>query len=224
MAHQRTIKIAPGGHVEKLRQEVDHAWNRAVRHKFVNELFTGELPDKVLATYLIQDYHFFEGGLSQIGACVAFASSLPAKIRFAKQLGFLGYNENNYFEKSLHELGVSAIEIENSTLTDTTKSYIKQMTDTTNTCSYPELLAMIVVAEWIYLDWGQLHLELPPRSLHREWIELHRGDSFFEWTQFLVDELEKALSVDKSAADRVSSLFRKTVELEGDFFDDAFRN
>ena len=32
------------------------AWSDAVRHRFVNELFAGGVPDAVMARYLIQDH------------------------------------------------------------------------------------------------------------------------------------------------------------------------
>lgn len=77
-----------GSQIEELLTLTKEEWHQAVHHQFVDELFAGTLSDEVLARYLIQDYQFFEAFLSMLGACVAHASSLSAKLRFARQLGF----------------------------------------------------------------------------------------------------------------------------------------
>jgi hypothetical protein len=43
---------------EILRAASEPAWSDAVRHRFVNELFAGGVPDAVMARYLIQDHRF----------------------------------------------------------------------------------------------------------------------------------------------------------------------
>lgn len=82
-------------------------WQAAVNHRFIQELFEGTIEDEVLKKYLIQDYHFFDAFLSMLGACVAHADTLEAKLRFAKQLGFLEADEDGYFQKAFKELGVT---------------------------------------------------------------------------------------------------------------------
>lgn len=224
MTHQSSIRVIPGGNVENLRRRVDSKWNYAVNHRFVDELFNGRLPNDVLAKYLIQDYQFFETALSQVGACVAFATSLHAKLRFAKQLGFLASNEGSYFERSFDELGVSVSKRKHPALTETTESLLREMNSTIFSRSYAELLAMLVVAEWLYLDWGEREPKITSQAIHLEWIDLHRGEDFRMWTQFLVDELENAFPTDDNeAANRVIYLFENAVKLEGDFFDESFR-
>jgi thiaminase len=39
-----------------------------VRHRFVNELFAGAVPDAVMARYLIQDHRFLDSFLTLLGA------------------------------------------------------------------------------------------------------------------------------------------------------------
>ena len=45
---------------EILRAASEPAWSDAVRHRFVNELFAGAVPDAVMARYLIQDHRFLD--------------------------------------------------------------------------------------------------------------------------------------------------------------------
>ena len=46
--------------VDDLRATSADAWDAAVDHRFVWELFAGAIDDRVLADYLIQDYQFFD--------------------------------------------------------------------------------------------------------------------------------------------------------------------
>ena len=56
---------------EILRAASEPAWSDAVRHRFVNELFAGAVPDAVMARYLIQDHRFLDSFLTLLGATLA---------------------------------------------------------------------------------------------------------------------------------------------------------
>ena len=51
---------------------------KAVEHRFVTELYTGKIPDRVMATYLIQDHRFLDSFLTLIGAAMATADNFAA--------------------------------------------------------------------------------------------------------------------------------------------------
>jgi thiaminase/transcriptional activator TenA len=61
---------------EILRAASEPAWSDAVRHRFVNELFAGAVPDAVMARYLIQDHRFLDSFLTLLGATLACAYRL----------------------------------------------------------------------------------------------------------------------------------------------------
>ena len=46
-----------------------------MRHRFVNELFAGAVPDAVVARYLIQDHRFLDSFLTLLGATLASADT-----------------------------------------------------------------------------------------------------------------------------------------------------
>ena len=73
---RKLIDLVPGGHVEFLLASAREDWDAAVNHRFVNELFKGSLDDGVLASYLVQDYQFFDAFLSMLGGCVVYACLL----------------------------------------------------------------------------------------------------------------------------------------------------
>ena len=213
-----TYAFKTGDAVGELLKNSQRDWNAAVNHRFVQELFEGTMDDQVLIKYLIQDYHFFDAFLSMLGACVAHADTLEAKLRFAKQLGFLEADEDGYFQKAFKELGVAEKEYLGVTLHPVTKEFQKLMYSAVDSSDYAQLLVMLVIAEGLYLDWGSKEFPLPERYVHLEWIHLHRGEFFEEWVQFLVDELNRVCK-DTVTVSALQERWNRAVVLELAFFE-----
>ncbi|TFB59000.1 transcriptional regulator, TENA/THI-4 family protein [Cryobacterium sp. Hz7] len=217
-----TITVDPNGHIAELRAAVAEAWDAAVDHRFVRELSAGAIDDEVLIGYLVQDHQFFDAFLSMLGACVAYGDEVPAKRRLARQLGMLASDEEGYFQQSFDELGVPKSERTAPELTPATTAFRQVMTEATRSQSYPHLLVILVIAEWLYLDWGEREAQMPERFVHREWIDLHRGTDFQEWVQFLLDELDRVFPQDSAERDRLTAVWEHVVDLELAFFDTAY--
>lgn len=222
-----SIRLTPDGPAAVLRAQTASTWDAAVQHRFVAELFAGTVDDSVMRKYLIQDYQFFESFLSMLGACVAHTDIIGPKLRFAKQLGFLDADEDSYFLRAFAEVGVPAVDYDSPELTAPTAGLRGLMDEAVDSASYANLLVVLVVAEWLYLDWGEHADSTPQRQVHAGWIDLHRGDDFRGWVQFLVDELERVFPTGddtESAADRdrLTRIWHRTVDLELAFLDEAY--
>jgi thiaminase/transcriptional activator TenA len=223
-ASTTAVTVDPSGPVAGLRVSSADVWDAAVDHRFVRELFAGVIDDRVLADYLVQDYQFFDTFLSMLGACVAYADDVPAKLRFAQQLGMLASDEDGYFQRAFDDLDVVELRRTAPELTATTVAFRAVMTEATTSRSYPQLLVVLVVAEWLYLEWGEREAPMPPLDLHAGWIELHRGASFRAWVQFLVDELNRAFPAhDPLETEHLTATWRRVVDLELEFFDTCYR-
>lgn len=213
------IQLKEDGHVHTLWKTTQDLWEQSVRSRFVQELYDGTLDDAVLASYLVQDYQFFDAFLSMIGSCVACADTMPAKLRFCAQLGMLADDEDGYFEAAFDEFGVPASDREAPELTQVTEDFDGLMKAAAQQQWYPRLLVMLVIAEWLYQDWGELALGEPERYVHTGWIDLHRGDDFREWAQFLIDELERVFPADDpEQKEQLTQVWAQAVQLEHDFF------
>lgn len=93
--------------------------------------------------------------------------------------------------------------------------------------SLAEMLAVLVVAEWSYMSWGERVL---PKAVagpfyFREWVELHSGEYFGSvvgYLRGLLDqEGERLHDVEKL---RVHARFKTAVDLEKAFFDTCYDN
>jgi hypothetical protein len=98
--------IMPERFTETLRAASEPGWSHAVGHRFVKELFTGAMPDEVMARYLIQDHRFLDSFLTLLGAVLASADTFAARLRFGRFIGMMSSEENTYFLRAFEALGV----------------------------------------------------------------------------------------------------------------------
>ena len=205
---------------ETLRQVSQPAWSQSVGHRFVRELLDGSVSDAVMARYLIQDHRFLDSFLTLLGAALASADSFEARIRFGRFIGMVSGEENTYFLRSFDALGVSEQGRIAPPDTKATAGFKAIMREAAATRSYAAALSVLVVAEWLYLDWAQQASQpLPANFIHAEWITLHDNPDFGDFVGFLRSELDR---VGPSEAETSRDFFLRTVALEKAFFDSAY--
>ena len=196
------------------------AWSSVVNHRFVRELAAGSIADEVMATYLIQDYRFFEGFLSLIGAAIAQADSLAAKLTFGRFAGSISSDENTYFTRALAALGIDERRFSQPPDTPATAGLKAIMREAAGSGSYAAILSMLNVAEGSYLEWASsIAAPLPERFIHAEWITLHNNPEFTAFVQFLRRELDRVGPEHEALCEDV---FRRAIALEKDFFDSVY--
>lgn len=200
---------------ETLRRASEPKWTQAVEHRFVRELFAGSISDKAMAAYLVQDHRFLDSFLTLLGGAIATADTFEARIRFGTFTGMVSGEENTYFLRSFEALGVS--EADRAAIPDSapTKGFQAIMREAAETRSYAAVLAVLNVAEWLYLDWAS-RAPHPDNFVHAEWITLHDNPFFRDFVDFLRAELDR---VGPSEPDVARDFFLRAVDLELAFFD-----
>jgi thiaminase/transcriptional activator TenA len=208
----------------ELRASVGDDWEAAVSHRFVRELCAGTLPADALRRYLVQDFQFVDSFVALLGAAVASADTLPARMVIACQLGVIAGSENTYFERSFDALGVGEPERTKPELLPSTVGFARLMGEAAESRDYAACLTVLTVAEWLYLDWAsRAPRPLPADPLAREWIELHDNPPFAEWVAFLRRELDRtAQGLSSSARERCGRMFAAATRLELEFFEAAY--
>jgi thiaminase/transcriptional activator TenA len=208
----------------ELRELTGPTWDAAVGHRFVDELWRGQVPPAVLTTYLVQDHQFFDAFLALMGATVAAADRLEPRVVHARQLGLVAGPENDFFARALDALDVPLPERTDPELLAPTAGFVELMDAARRSADYASCLAVLLVAEWLYLDWAtRPDATAPDEPLQREWIELHRGSAFETWVTFLRAEFDRvATGLEPADRERVRELFVRAVDLELAFFDAAY--
>ncbi len=204
-----------------LRAAAARDWDAAISHPFVTGLFAGTLPAAAMRAYLVQDYKFVDSFVALMGAAVATADTSRARMVIARQLGLVAGEENTYFTRSLRALGVTDDERERTAALPATAAFIALMAEAAGSRDYASCLAVLTVAEWLYLDWASRAPEpLPADPVAREWIGLHAGPAFAAWVSFLRAELDRLFpALPPPARDRCTRLFTEAVRLEHAFFE-----
>jgi thiaminase (transcriptional activator TenA) len=210
---------------EELRASVRDDWDAAVNHPFVRDLFAGTLPMEAMRRYLVQDYQFVDAFVALLGATVACADAPSARMVLARQLGVVAGPENTYFERSFDSLGVSDRERTDPELLPPTVGFLNLMSEAADSRDYAACLAVLTVAEWLYLDWAsQASKPLPADPIASEWIELHNSPPFAVWVTFLRGELDRLVPhLTSTVRARCTQIFATATRLELDFFEAAYQ-
>jgi thiaminase/transcriptional activator TenA len=208
----------------ELRRCTVPTWDAAVRHRFVEELWRGAIEPAVLRAYFVQDNQFLDSFLALLGAAVATADRPEPRIMLARQLGLVAGPENDFFTRALDALDVPAADRTAPPLAEPTLGFLHLMEAARTSADYSTCLAVLLVAEWLYLDWADRpDTPIPDDWICREWIELHRGPAFAGWVRFLRVEFDRVTAdLDPTTRERVADVFTHAVELELRFFDAAY--
>jgi thiaminase (transcriptional activator TenA) len=212
----------PERFTETLRAASELGWSHAIGHHFVTELYTGAVPDTVMARYLIQDHRFLDSFLLLLGVALASADTFDARLRFGRFIGMMSGEENTYFLRAFEALGVTEARRAADPDTQPTIGFKAIMREAAHTRSYPAALSVLTVAEWLYLDWASRAPQpLPHNFVHAEWITLHNNPHFRDFVDFLRAELDR---VGPAQADQCRDFFGRAVALELAFFEAAYRD
>lgn len=205
---------------ETLRDENADRWNAALHHRFVRELGAGTVPDGVMADYLVQDHRFVDDFLALLGAAIASSDRFEARLPLARFAGLVAGEENTYFLRAFAALGLDEADRQARPDKAPTQGFRLLMREAAASRSYAGALAVLCVAEGLYLEWAEsVPRPLPENFVHAEWVTLHDNEGFALFVAFLRDELDR---VGPAESPLCRDLFRRAVELELRFFDAAF--
>ena len=215
------------GFAEQLRQACIHDWNACVQHRFVDEIFDGTLADTVLRRYLVQDYQFINRFVALLGAAIASADVFAPRVRLSQFAAMITSDENTYFLRSFDRLGVDQDQRLTPVLTPQTQAFQQLMHEAAQSLCYANCIAVLAVAEGLYLDWAdqpaKKHLALPARFEHAEWITLHANDFFRDFVGWLRSELDRVgPQLSDAARAEAGHYFERAVQLERAFFDHVY--
>lgn len=204
-----------------LRKRSEPDWTSATGHPFTDALMGGRLPAEAIRGYLVQDYQFVDSFLALLGSALAKADRYPSRLEISNSIAVVTSSENTYFQRAFEALEVPAADREHPRLEPSTAEFRALMDDTTAHGSYPDVLAVLLVAEWSYLEWAMRAPEhLPEDFIAAEWTTLHNNPQFQRWVSWLRAELDRLGSgLDERDQARCLRLFQHATRCERDFFE-----
>lgn len=210
---------------EQLKQMCIEDWSAATNHAFCIELADGSLPLEKMRVYLAQDYTFIDNFVRLAASAIHHAPALPDRLPLAHFLGIIAGPENTYFQRSFDMLSVPESERTTPQLLKPTTDFQALMLKAANSGEYANMVAVLCVAEWVYLSWAEPVVEsvqtLP--FYFGEWITLHSGEYFESVIAHLRSQLDTAFNkADASQQETIKDYFKQAVVLEKQFFDACY--
>lgn len=217
---------------EQLKKICIEDWSAATNHAFCIELADGSLPLDKMRLYLAQDYTFIDNFIRLAAAAIHHAPTLPDRLPLAHFLGNIAGPENTYFQRSFEMLHVAQSERDNPALLKPTRDFQALMLKAANSGEYGNMVAVLCVAEWVYLSWAQPVFErtdyveliktLP--FYFGEWVTLHSGEYFESVVEHLRSQLDTAFNnADVGQQKMMQNYFQQAVLLEKQFFDACYK-
>jgi len=148
-----------------LRAAAEPDWSAATGHAFTLACNAGQVSGAVMRRYLVQDYQFIGAFCALLGRAIHTAPDLPARLPLGRFMGLLCSAENTYFVRSFDALGVPESQRRDPPLSDAAQGFRALMAAAAESPRHAEQLAVLCVAEWVYLSWA-LPARATPRQRH----------------------------------------------------------
>lgn len=204
-----------------LREISEPDWSAMVDNPLFDALAAGRLPGDAFAAYMVQDYGFVDPFTALLGHAIGKAPGMDDRVVLGQFVGMLTSDEDSVFQRTFDAYGVPGETRRDPDYLEVTEDFRRLLRETGERGSYAEILAVLVVTEWMYLCWATRITRgeaLPP--LYEEWIFLHDNPDFQVFVDWLRRRLEEeADMLDEVAFTRMAERFRETVAVERRFHD-----
>ncbi|SEL70273.1 TenA family protein [Halomonas daqiaonensis] len=204
-----------------LREISEPDWSATVNHPLFDALAEGRLSGDDFATYMVQDYGFVDPFTALIGHAIGQAPTMDDRVVLGQFMGMLTSDENSTFQRTFEAFDVPGSQHEAPDYLPETRAFRELLHDIGQGGHYAEILAVLVVTEWLYLEWALRVTRVEGlHPLMAEWIDLHDNPPFQEFVAWLRRRLdEEAMALDETAFARMTERFRDTVAKERAFHD-----
>ncbi|MGE4534070.1 TenA family protein [Halomonas sp.] len=204
-----------------LRETSEPDWSATVHHPLFDALAEGRLAGDEFAAYMVQDYGFVDPFTALIGHAIGRAPGMADRVVLGQFMGMLTSDENSTFQRTFEAFGVPVSTREAPDYLPETRAFQALLRETGDRGGYAEILAALVVTEWVYLAWAlRINRAEGLHPLMAEWIDLHDNPAFRDFVAWLRRRLEEeAETLDDAAFTRLVACFRETVARERAFHD-----
>lgn len=184
---------------DKLHEAGNGMWQKSMKHPFIKELQSGELPIETFRFYLLQDRYYLNE-FSKLHELIATKTANKETSEFllarAQDLKDVEITVRNHF---FEELKITSDEIVATPVAPTAYNYVNHMFMTLNLYGVKPAVAALVPCYWLYQEIGQAMAEKgSPVSYYQEWIDTYDGDWY-------AVNVEKMLNLTNSLAETATA-------------------
>ena len=207
---------------DRILAENAEVFDAMVGHRFVRDVAADTLTAETFDRYLQIEGDFVETAIAIFGYAVAKAPDIAARRKLIGVLDALANGQIAYFERVTEARDITA----DPTLLNhpDVDAFRDGMLGIARDGTYPQILAAMFAAEWMYLTWSDSVAARMPRDPDlRNWIEMHISEGFRRGAHWLKNSLDR-LDAELSEAEKAgcSRVFGRTQRLEIAFHSAAY--
>lgn len=181
-------------------------------HRFVREMTEDRIRPEIFARYLVQEGAFVRAAMRVFALALAKAPEDADLDRLARIVHALATTQTDYFKGALGEAALSvptAMPPQAAELGEVAQGIAARG-------SFAEILAAMLAAEWMYLDWCEAAAAAGRATgWRRRWIDLHLEQDFRDQVGWLRGRLDGlAATLDPAARERCAIAFGRMLRHE----------
>jgi thiaminase/transcriptional activator TenA len=152
---------------------------RWVTHRFCRDMATDRLPKAAFVRYLRYEHAFVRAAISIFAYALAKAPTAADQDHLISVLVGLSGEQEDYFRSTFARLGLDPEPLAPEALPEAARRLRDGVLALAASGSFPEILAAMLAAEWMYLTWcADAHARGPQREAPARWIRLHVEPAF----------------------------------------------
>lgn len=192
---------------DQLHQVASSLWQKSMKHPFVQELQSGELPLAKFRFYLLQDRYYLNQ-FSEFHRAIAAKTDGQQTEQFLLEMAQdLKDSEMAVRENFFKQLQIMPAEIAQTPVAPTAYAYVNHLKMTLARDGIAPAVAALVPCYWLYQEIGQkLATGGSPVSYYQEWIDTYDG----EW---YAANVQRILQLTNTLADSSSADEREKMQL-----------
>jgi len=166
---------------DRLRRDVDIIWQHLVKHPFVVELYSGNLPLDKFKFYILHDCYYLTTAMKNFSLLAAKAPTVEDLKDILGILHLEAESEYEEYKKFLHRLGYSLQEAVGQEPIPINVSYGSFLLSTSTLKSYPEAITAVLPCFWSYAEIADYHgdkLHDNKNQLYTDWARIYGTDSY----------------------------------------------
>lgn len=209
---------------EQILRENHAVFQAMLDHRFVEDILRDRLPGEVFDRYLVFEGAFVETAIAIFSYAVAKAPGMPQRRWLVSVLDALANEQIAYFEDTFTKREIDAHAFD--TGRPEVVAFRNGMLTIAEQGSFPDILAIMFAAEWMYWTWCSRAAEKTITDpFLGDWVRLHAAPAFKSQAFWLRDELDSiGAELGQKERTRASELFGRAMALEIAFHEAPYRD
>jgi thiaminase (transcriptional activator TenA) len=182
----------PGGSFSSWLRECNRAaWDAMVSHRFCRDVAEDTLPEAALVRYLRFEHAFVRAAVRTFAYALAKADDSDDQDRLIAILQGLAAEQDAYFRRTFARLDRDGRVLTGKELPAAARQLSDGVLAIAASEPFPEILAAMTAAEWMYLTWCEAAEDRQPRrEAEAAWVALHTAEPFRQQVAWLLRRLD----------------------------------